>query len=34
MVTFMLMSATSIGSVLACYWAYRGFYNDRKQLLI
>ncbi|AYM02161.1 ABC transporter permease [Levilactobacillus yiduensis] len=34
MVTFMLMSATSIGSVLACYWAYRGFYNDRKQLVI
>lgn len=34
MVTFMLMSATSIGSVLACYWAYRGFYNERKQLTI
>lgn len=34
MVTFMLMSATSIGSVLAVYWAYRGFYNERKQLLV
>jgi len=34
MVTFMLMSATSIGSVLACYWAYRGFYTDRKQLTV
>ncbi|TOY84935.1 iron export ABC transporter permease subunit FetB [Levilactobacillus brevis] len=33
MVTFMLMSATSIGSVLACYWAYKGFYNERKQLI-
>ncbi|MFD1549043.1 ABC transporter permease [Levilactobacillus fuyuanensis] len=33
MVTFMLMSATSIGSVLACYWAYREFYNERKQLV-
>ena len=31
MVTFMLMSATSIGSVLACYWACQGFYNERKQ---
>lgn len=34
MVVFMLMSATSIGSVLACYLAYRGFYNKRKQLVI
>ncbi|KRN02961.1 ABC-type uncharacterized transport system, permease component [Levilactobacillus senmaizukei DSM 21775 = NBRC 103853] len=34
MVTFMLLSATSIGSVLACYWAYKRFYNDQKQLLI
>lgn len=34
MVTFMLMSATGIGSVLACYWSYRGFYNERKQLTI
>ena len=33
MVTFMLMSATSIGSVLACYWAYKGFYNERKRLI-
>ena len=33
MVIFMLMSATSIGSVLACYWAYKGFYNERKQLI-
>ncbi|MCD2257430.1 iron export ABC transporter permease subunit FetB [Lactobacillus sp. CC-MHH1034] len=33
MVTFMLMSATSIGSVIACYLGYRSFYNDQKQLL-
>lgn len=33
MVTFMLMSATSLGSVLVCYWAYREFYNERKQLV-
>ncbi|AMV69768.1 membrane protein [Pediococcus damnosus LMG 28219] len=32
MVTFMLLSATSIGSVIACYLAYRNFYNSRKQL--
>lgn len=32
MVTFMLLSATSIGSVIACYLAYRNFYNERKQL--
>ncbi|WP_341779730.1 ABC transporter permease [Levilactobacillus sp. HBUAS70063] len=33
MVIFMLTSATSIGSVLACYGAYREFYNERKQLV-
>ncbi|GEL15165.1 ABC transporter permease [Pediococcus cellicola] len=32
MVTFMLLSATSVGSVMACYLAYRSFYNERKQL--
>lgn len=32
MVTFMLLSATSLGSVIACYMAYRNFYNSRKQL--
>ncbi|MCT4397608.1 ABC transporter permease [Pediococcus ethanolidurans] len=32
MVTFMLLSATSLGSVIACYMAYRNFYNTRKQL--
>lgn len=32
MVTFMLLSATSIGSVIACYWAYRRFFNDQEQL--
>ncbi|MTD42129.1 iron export ABC transporter permease subunit FetB [Erwinia sp. CPCC 100877] len=34
MVTFMLLSATSIGSVLATYLAYKSYYNERKQLII
>ncbi|WP_208422322.1 ABC transporter permease [Latilactobacillus fragifolii] len=33
LVTFMLLSATSLGSVIACYLAYRSFYNEREQLL-
>ncbi|GAA0728942.1 iron export ABC transporter permease subunit FetB [Clostridium malenominatum] len=33
MVTFMMLSTTSISSYLACYLAYRGFFNERKQLL-
>lgn len=33
LVTFMLLSATSIGSVLACYLAYKQFYNEQKQLV-
>ncbi|MFR0554620.1 ABC transporter permease [Loigolactobacillus coryniformis subsp. coryniformis] len=33
LVTFMLLSATSIGSVIACYLAYKQFYNEQKQLL-
>jgi patatin-like phospholipase/acyl hydrolase len=32
MVTFMLLSATSIGSVIATYLAYKGYYNQQKQL--
>lgn len=32
LVTFMLLSATSIGSVIACYLAYQQFYNEQKQL--
>ncbi|MFB9768814.1 ABC transporter permease [Lactiplantibacillus modestisalitolerans] len=32
MVTFMLLSATSLGAIIACYLAYRNFYNERKQL--
>lgn len=32
MVTFMLLSTTSISSFLACYLSYRGFFNSRKQL--
>lgn len=32
MVTFMLLSTTSIASVIACYMAYQGFYTKRKQL--
>lgn len=34
LVTFMLLSATSIGSVIATYLVYKEYYNDRKQLLI
>lgn len=33
LVTFMLLSATSIGSVIACYLAYQQFYNQDKQLI-
>lgn len=33
MVTFMLLSTTSIASVIASYLAYKGFYNERKQLI-
>jgi len=33
MVTFMLLSTTSISSFAACYLSYRGFFNDRKQLI-
>lgn len=32
MVTFMLMSTTSISSFLACFFSYRNFFNDRMQL--
>ncbi|ELY1999116.1 iron export ABC transporter permease subunit FetB [Enterococcus faecalis] len=34
MVTFMLLSATSIGSVIATYLAYNGYYNQQKQLVV
>ena len=33
MVTFMLLSTTSISSFIACYLSYRSFFNKRKQLL-
>lgn len=33
MVTFMLMSTTSIASFIACYLSYSNFFNDRKQLI-
>lgn len=33
MVTFMLLSTTSISSFIACYLSYRNFFNDRKQLV-
>lgn len=33
MVTFMLLSTTSISSFIACYLSYRGFFNERKQLI-
>ncbi len=32
LVTFMLLSATSISSMIATYLAYKSFFNDRKQL--
>jgi TIGR00245 family protein len=32
MVTFMLLSTTSISSFIACYLSYRSFFNNRKQL--
>jgi len=32
MVTFMLLSTTSIAAFSACYLAYKGFFNERKQL--
>ncbi len=32
MVTFMLLSTTSIASFIACYLSYRNFFNNRKQL--
>ncbi|HFI0463290.1 TPA: iron export ABC transporter permease subunit FetB [Streptococcus suis] len=34
MVTFMLLSTTSISSFVAAYLAYRGFYNKRKQVVM
>lgn len=33
MVTFMLLSTTSISSFIACYLSYRSFFNGRKQLV-
>lgn len=33
MVTFMLLSTTSISSFIACFLSYKRFFNDRKQLL-
>jgi putative ABC transport system permease protein len=33
LVTFMMLSTTSIASFLACYLAYKGFFNGRKQLI-
>ncbi|MGI1658705.1 MAG: ABC transporter permease [Desulfitobacterium sp.] len=34
MVTFMLLSTTSISSFIACYLSYQGFFNERKQLIL
>ncbi len=34
MVTFMLLSTTSISSFIACYLSYRSFFNNRKQLTV
>lgn len=33
MVTFMLLSTTSISSFMACYLSYKNFFNERKQLI-
>ena len=33
MVTFMLLSTTSIASLIVCYLAYKNFFNKRAQLL-
>jgi putative ABC transport system permease protein len=33
MVTFMLLSTTSIASFIACYLVYKSFFNERKQLI-
>jgi putative ABC transport system permease protein len=33
MVTFMLLSTTSIASFIACYLSYKNFFNTRKQLI-
>jgi len=33
MVTFMLLSTTSISSFVACYLSYKSFFNNRKQLV-
>jgi putative ABC transport system permease protein len=33
MVTFMLLSTTSLSSFIACYLSYRSFFNNRKQLV-
>ncbi|WP_411704675.1 iron efflux ABC transporter permease subunit FetB [Edaphovirga cremea] len=34
MVTFMLLSTASLSTIIACYLAYRRFYNKRQQLLM
>jgi putative ABC transport system permease protein len=33
MVTFMLLSTTSIAAFIACFLSYRSFFNSRKQLI-
>jgi putative ABC transport system permease protein len=32
MIAFMLLGSTSLGSIIACYLAYKQFYNEQKQL--
>ncbi|PVZ84589.1 iron export ABC transporter permease subunit FetB [Serratia sp. S1B] len=34
MVTFMLLSTASLSTMIACYLAYRKFYNQRHQLMV
>lgn len=33
MVTFMLLSTTSISAFIACFLAYKSFFNERKQII-
>jgi putative ABC transport system permease protein len=32
MVTFMMLSTTSIAAFVACYMSYKSFFNERKEL--
>ncbi|MDY6042973.1 MAG: ABC transporter permease, partial [Lactobacillus johnsonii] len=34
MVTFMLLSATSLGAIISVYLAYKNYFNDQMQLML